>query len=68
MESGPAEVSGECRRHESGAERERGTPLVRGIRGISPENIFELSTPIRAFKCILEAFGDQNFKNLVSLT
>ena len=52
MESGPAEVSDECWRHErggggGGGEHERG--ISSGVRGSSPEKIFELSTPVRAF-------------------
>ena len=43
VESGPAEVSGECRRHERGI-----PPLVRGL-GDLPDKMFELSTPVRAF-------------------
>ena len=71
MESGPAEVSDECRKHKRG-ENTRGNfpPLVSGG---SPEKIFELSTPLRAFKCILEAFAGARIsvilaKNLASLT
>ena len=51
VESGPAEASGKCRRHESG-EGTRGwsPPLVSGGRvGDLPEKIFELSMPVRSF-------------------
>ena len=51
VESGPAEVSGECRRHERGESTRGGiSPSHKeGGRGVSPEKIFELSTYVRVF-------------------
>ena len=78
MESGPAEVSGQCRRHESregvglgGVEsmREGFSPLIRGFRGSPPRNFLNY----RRLYVRFNAFWGARIsvilaKNLASLT
>ena len=61
FKSGPAEVRTSAD-GTSGGEHERGSPpLVRGVRGISPEKIFNLWLPLYAFLmhfgCVLDGIS-----------
>ena len=58
FKSGPAEEIIECRRHHAeGGEHERGTPLVRGVKGSPPRKKNEFLALLCAFLMGFYTFG-----------